>query len=64
MVIDLVSILSDDTTQKYEGQWIAIVDNKIVGADKNCQKVYSKAKKEFKTEPLLHKVLGKELLIV
>jgi len=64
MVVDLVSIFDDATIEKYAGQWVAIVDNKIVAAGTNCEKVYNESKRKFKTEPLLHRVFGKELIIV
>ena len=49
---------------KYEGNWIAIVDDKVVAVDKSAKTVYEKAKKKTGKEPLLDRVYGKALMLI
>lgn len=57
--------LSDSDMSKYEGMWVAVVDKKIVAADKSVKKAYNIAKKVYSAEEiLLEKVFGKTTLIV
>jgi len=48
----------------YTGEWIAIIDDKIVSHDKDIKKVYREAKERFPGKrPLLAKVPEEKALI-
>ena len=50
---------------KYIGEWIAIVDDKIVAHGKDVKKIYEEAKKNYsKKRPLITKVPEKETMIL
>ena len=51
--------------EKYSGEWVAIVDQKVVAHDRSEKQVFEKARKEYPgSDPLLARVLPKEVLIV
>lgn len=51
--------------KKYEGKWVAIVDQKVVGMGKDAKEAYAKAKKNYPDkEPLMEFVPRRELLVL
>lgn len=49
----------------YVGEWIAIVDNKIVSHSKSVKKVYKDAKEKYPNKrPLITRVPSKETMIL
>ncbi len=52
-------------TKQFAGEWIAIVDDKVVAHNKDPRIAYSEAQKRAKNKiPMLAKIPGNELLIV
>lgn len=50
--------------QEYEGEWVAICNNKIVAHGKDVKKVFEDAQKKFpKNKPLLSKIPSKATMI-
>ena len=48
---------------KYEGRYIAIVEDKIISSGDNAKEVYEKAEKQTGKKPLLAKVPTEDALI-
>jgi hypothetical protein len=54
-----------ENLSKYEGEWVAIVDNKVVSHSTSAKDAYEEAKEKFPSkEPLMTKASGKEILVV
>jgi hypothetical protein len=52
-------------TQKYAGEWIAIVEQKVVASGNDAEKVYRQAKAMYpKKKPSIAKVPSKEILVL
>ena len=49
---------------KYIGEWIVIIDNKVVSNGKDVKKILAKARKKYpKQRPLVTRVPNKEAMI-
>jgi len=52
-------------TSNYLGEWIAIIDERVVAHGKKIEDVYAKAKHEYPTKrPLITKVPTKKIMIL
>ena len=52
-------------SEDLEGQWIAVLDGKIVRKSPNFRELFRAVKEEFPNKPILfHKVPKKEIIIV
>ncbi|MBU1197027.1 succinyl-CoA synthetase subunit alpha [Candidatus Micrarchaeota archaeon] len=59
------SAFSEIDQEKYIGQWVAIVDKKIVSSGKSFADVYAKAKKKFPSKiPFLAPVTTNKVFIL
>lgn len=51
--------------EKYEGKWVAILDEEIIGVGETAKEAYESAKKEKPDrKPLLTQIPTKELLVL
>jgi len=62
---DNYSFFLSANLEKYLGQWVAIVDRKVVSSGVNAKKVLVAARRKFPSKtPLLAKVPTKEAMIL
>lgn len=55
----------ETNVSKYEGKWIAIVNQKVVSVGEDAKKVYNEAKEKYREEkPSLAKVPTKDTLVL
>ncbi len=51
--------------EKYEGKWVAILDEKVIGVGETAEKAYESAReKKPDRKPLLTQIPTKELLVL
>lgn len=56
-IISNFESLSEEDISKYAGEWIAVINNKIVSHGESLKEVYESAKKEYPQErPLIGKL--------
>jgi hypothetical protein len=64
-IIENYNFICSANLSKFEGKWIAIVDEKVVAVDDSIKKVYAITKDKYPDkDPLFDKVVGKQTLIV
>lgn len=65
MILSNFESLSEEDISKYAGEWIAIVDNKIVSHGKSFRDVFAEAKKNYPGKrPLFGKLPENSLTVL